>query len=236
MRWLLIIPLLFCSLVYGQIDNATGKVSKAIAGSRDVARINETITKGNELVDTAAVHLDSLQAIRVDVNVHTDSLAAQAINFVTGTIDVTTLNYTPPHAALNFDDSATVVALTQNIPVKLTGPVGAVFVVQEATGITAAGDTMTIITDGDYEGAIGLSFEGGPSDVFHVSIWVNSVITSWEMQRKTANADTGNMGMPFYLSGLNAGDDVSIRIRNTGDNDDATLVSGQFIMSLHHPD
>ena len=176
-----------------------------------------------------------------------DSLDAYAIDFVTGDLDVTgtatidtatitILNYTPPHAALNFSDSATVVALTQNIWVKMTGPNGAVFVVQEANGITAAGDTMTIVTDGDYEGHLALSFEGGPSDVFHVSLWINSVISTWEMHRKTSNNDTGNMGMPFYLAGLNAGDDVSVRIRNTGDNDDATLVSGQFIMKLSHPD
>ncbi|MCK5019485.1 MAG: hypothetical protein KAS32_20670 [Candidatus Peribacteraceae bacterium] len=68
MRKLLIIPLLFCVSLYAQdpFVNTTTKISKGISGSKDRAQINETIEKGNVLVDTA-------EAIRTDVNTNITS-------------------------------------------------------------------------------------------------------------------------------------------------------------------
>jgi len=148
---------------------------------------------------------------------------------------ITVLDYSPPHGAMAFADSSTVVALTQNTWAKLTGPSGPVYTVIDADDLTISGDTITITTPGDYMMWIGLSFEGGPSDVYHVVIYKNGVITAFEMHRKTSNNDTGNMGMPAYLNNLSAGDDISVYIRNTGDNDDATLVSSQIIIYMLHP-
>jgi len=177
-------------------------------------------------VDTLAVH-------RTEINALGDSVVSTLIKADSAVITV--LDYRPPHGAMNFSDSATVVALTQNVWAKMTGPYGNVFTVNDGDGITIAGDTITISVPGDYMAWFGLSFTGGPSDVFHVAIYKNGVITTWEMHRKTSNADTGNMGMPMYLDNLAVGDDISIYIRNTGDNDDATLISGQFVITMIHP-
>ncbi len=75
MRKLIVIPfILFAFALNGQND--TKKISKGISGSRDRAYINETITKGNNLVDSGAVTLDTLQAIRIDVNLEADTTEA----------------------------------------------------------------------------------------------------------------------------------------------------------------
>ena len=45
-------------------------------------------------------------------------------------------------------------------------------------------------------------------------------------------------GTQFDLDGfleLDAGDDVCVKIRNTGDNDDPTLISSQWIINMLHP-
>lgn len=141
----------------------------------------------------------------------------------------------PPHGSMNFADSATVIALTQNEWVKLTGPLGDVFVLHEADGLTMQGDTITISTDGDYEAHMAFSFDGANADSYHVAWYLNGVVTTWEWHRKTSSNDTGNAGIPAHFVGLVAGDDLSIYIRNTGNSNDATLVSGQVIIDIIHP-
>ncbi len=140
------------------------------------------------------------------------------------------------HGAMAFGDSATVVALTQNVWAKVTGPVGDLFIIQAQAGVTIDGDSITIVTDGDYVIDWSTSFNGSASDVFQICIYKNGVQSSIHMSRKTSNADTGNMSLPYYMNNLVAGDDISFYIRNTGDNDDATFVSGSIIIDLWHVD
>jgi len=174
--------------------------------------------------------VDSLNNV-IDV---TDSTAVFTTIDVDSTVTAV-LDYEPPHGSMVFADSAAVIALTQNVWAKITNAANDLYTVVDADGITVAGDTITVITPGDYVIWVGLSFEGGPSDVFHIAIYKNFAITPFEMHRKTANADTGNAAMNGLLDNLAAGDDISIYIRNTGDNDDATLVSSQVTIFMIHP-
>jgi len=307
MRRLLIIPLLICAALYGQdpTANDTEEVSRGIAGSKDRAQINETILKGNALVDSIAVHLDSIEAHNDRINTNKTAITAlggsgdTAVIFapfiergdtstifapfiergdtatiftpfiergdtaamlapypttvevaagyqplessftditVTGTATIATLDYDPPHGAMSFGDSSTVVALTDDVWDKLTGPAVPVFVVQDQDDITLAGDTITITVDGDYMATLSISFSGTSSDIFEIAFYKNSVKESVSMSRSTSNNDVGNMTLPVYLENLVAGDDISIWIRNTGDNDDATLISGSLTIYMLHPD
>ena len=152
------------------------------------------------------------------------------------TVQTVVLDYDPPHGAMSFADSAAVVALSQNVWAKITNVANDLFTVQDADDITIAGDSMTVGVDGDYIINWSLSFSGGPSDVFQIAVYKNAVIESVKMSRKTSNADTGNMGLPAYVENLVAGDDLSFYIRNTGDNDDATVVASSVIIHMLHPD
>lgn len=145
------------------------------------------------------------------------------------------LNYEPPHGAMNFADSATVIALTQNVWTKVTGPAGDLFMVRITDDITIEGDSITIQIPGDYMLWVSFSFDGVQNANFHIALYKNGAVTDWEMHRKTSAQDTGNAGMPTYIQNLIAGDDLSIWIENTGNDGDATMVSGQIVILMIHP-
>lgn len=147
---------------------------------------------------------------------------------------ITSLVNEPPHTALAFADSAAVIPTDVNVWSKVTNVSNNLFTVVNASGITAQGDSITIQRPGDYLVFINLSFQGGPSDQWHAAVYKNGVVTPFEMHRRTSNNDTGNMGLNGYLSNLVTGDDLSFYIRNTGDNDDPTMVSCQFTVYMLH--
>ena len=209
------------------------------------------------LVDLSEYHDDNRIKEMTDLNFtniteggyQIPSITADAITVTTATITTATvtnadidsativhLDYDPPHGAMSFADSAFVVALSQNVWGKITNVANDLFTVQDADDITIAGDSMTIAVDGDYILNWSLSFSGGPSDVFQIVVYKNAVLESVKMSRKTSNADTGNMGLPVYIENLVVGDDLSFYIRNTGDNDDATLVASSIYIYMLHPD
>lgn len=204
------------------------------------------------LVDLSKYHDDNRIKEMTDLNftniteggyqipsITADAITATTATITTADIDSATivhLNYSPPHGAMNFADSATVIALTQNVWVKMTGPGGDLFVIRDQDDITIDGDSITIEVPGDYLTWVAFSFDGIQSAEFHIALYKNGVITDWEFHRKTSAQDTGNAGMPAYVEGLVAGDDLSIWIENTGNSGDATMISGQWIITMLHPD
>lgn len=149
---------------------------------------------------------------------------------------ITVLDYDPPHGAMSFGDSAAVIALTQNNWNKITNAGSDLFTVQDADDITIAGDSITIEIDGDYIINWSLSFSGSTLDVYEIAIYKNAAKETVSMSRSTSQTDVGNMGLPVYIENLVAGDDLSFYIRNTGDNDDPTLVSSSVVIHMLHPD
>ena len=160
------------------------------------------------------------------VNVYVDS------TIVADSISTRVLNYNPPHGVMAFADSALTLDLTQNIWSKITNDQDSLFAILDAVGITVDGDSMTIITPGDYLMLVNASFDGNANDRYHMAIYVNSVITRFESHRKTSNNDTGYFGIFGYLDDLKAGDNVCIKIQNTVNNNDPTFVSSQVILDL----
>ena len=224
MKNLIYILLFVSSTLYGQLDTIDLKISDfglpSREGEADFMR-NEAYKMNQGLRST-----DSLNNI-IDV---TDSSAV----FTTVQTDV--LDYMPPHGSMNFSDSATVIALTVNVWTKVTGPGGDLFVVRDNDNITIEGDSITIEVAGDYLVWAGFSFDGSNGSIFHIAIYKNGVVTDWEMHRKTSSNDTGNAGMPAYIEDLVAGDDLSIWIENTGNSNDVTMISGQIVITMLHPD
>ena len=183
------------------------------------------------LVDLSEYHDDNRIKEMTDLNF---------TNITDGTyqipaLKVTELDYTPPHASMAFRDSAEVIACTEDVWSKITGNSGPLYVTVDAHGLTVAGDTITIITPGHYVILFGMSFNGGASDVYHSAIYKNNAITTFESHRKTANADTGYMGITGFLASLVAGDDISFKVMNSGDSDDPTMVSSQIFIYMLHP-
>ena len=219
--------LLLCVSLFAQVKVIDMSVMRARHAVDTLVQNDQYLDGRSDTLDT---RLDSLSFIDAS-----DSTAV----FTTIDVDsakITILNYMPPHGAMNFADSATVIALTVNVWTKVTGPAGDLFVVRDQDGLTIAGDSITITTPGDYMMWLSFSFDGTTNANFHIAVYLNGVITDWEMHRKTSTNDTGNASMPTYLEHLVAGDDISIWIENTGNSNDATMVSGQIVIKMLHQD
>ena len=130
-----------------------------------------------------------------------DSIDVRALMADTATIPllksdsavIVVLDYSPPHGSMAFADSAAVIPLAVNVWSKVTNGNNDLFTIIDADDLTFDGDTITITIAGDYVIWWSLSFNGGPSDVYHAAVYKNTTITPFEMHRKTANNDTGNM-------------------------------------------
>ena len=222
MKKLLFIFALVPFIVNGQTPEPLVDLSKYHDFNRlfEMADLNFTnITEGGYQIPAITADAITVTALTSTTAV-IDSIDVRAIDADTINVDIlrtpfaeiTVLDYDPPHGALNFADSTTVIALTQNTWTKVTGPAGDLFIVRDQDDMTIAGDSITIEVDGDYMTWISFSFDGVQNAVFHIAIYKNGAVTDWEMHRKTSAQDTGNAGMPAYLKDLVAGDDLSIWI------------------------
>ena len=156
-------------------------------------------------------------------------------NYLNGDLDVTGLiKNEPPHAAMSFEDETESPAMAQNIWSKLTNATDNLFATTDASGITQAADSLTVTVAGDYMINASVSFSGTNTDVYEFAIFVNEVLASPKMVRSTSSTDIGSVSLPFYIDGLSIGDDISLRIRNTFNNNDATLVACSWITTMLH--
>lgn len=81
-------------------------------------------------------------------------------------------------------------------------------------GFTFAGDSLTVITPGDYIVTFGCTFSGSTGDDYKVGVFKNSV-KQYGFRRTTTGATNFSGGnMTFHLSGLVAGDDISFKVCN----------------------
>jgi len=159
-------------------------------------------------------------------------------NYLNGDLEVTGLiKNTPPHAAMSFEDETEALSMDQNVWEKLTNATDDLFATIDNEGFTQAGDSITIVTPGSYMINASVSFSGTTnSDVYEFAVFKNEVLASPKIERTTTSTDIGNVSLPIYLDGLVADDDISLRIRNTSNNFDATLVSCSWITWLLYAD
>ena len=207
---------------------------------RTEAGTNATNIGQNTLrIDSSKVGFNWETSVAIPDSINTRTLTADSATITLLKSDsavITVLNYMPPHGAYSFRDSASTLNLTQSVWSKLTNAANDLYTALDADGITLQGDSITIITPGDYMFWTSLSFNGNANDVYDVGLRKNGEPTLYEMHRKTSNNDTGNMGFPAVLDGLAAGDDLSLHIRNTANNGDPSFISGQMVITLIHPD
>ena len=141
--------------------------------------------------------------------------------------------YSPPHGTFYFSDSSFVVALSQNAWSTITNGDNDLFASSDTDSMTFAGDSLAILADGDYMVHVSLSFSGTASDVFQLALWKDNAIWSVAMHRSTGQTDVGNMGFPWY-GDLSAGENLTLKIRNTASSDDATVVSCSWVIWRLH--
>jgi len=99
------------------------------------------------------------------------------------------------------------------------------FQVSENDGFTFAGDSLTIITAGDYYMDFAGTFQGANGSDWKLSIFKNGVelASGWPVVTTTGAGNYCTWSWPIYWIGLAAGDDLSWHVMNEGGTDDPTF-------------
>jgi len=169
----------------------------------------------------------------------TDTMPASADLIIMGNSDtsksITFENFTlVPHGAFSFNDSSITLTMTTGAWSSITNATNTLFTSEDADLLTFAGDSVTLEHAGDYMCIISLSFSGSAADQYEVALFLNNVLTYVTIERSTSQTDVGNLSLPAYLEGIAAGDDLTLKIRNTASNDDATVISCSWLIWRLH--
>ncbi len=141
----------------------------------------------------------------------------------------------PPHASLYFEDETETLTMSQNNWAKITNGTTDLFSGVDASGMTVASDAVTVVTPGDYMSIASLSFSGtSNADVYEFGMFKNNNLASPKIERTTTSTDIGNVGLPFYMEDLEAGDVLDLRIRNTANDFDATMIACSWVIWILH--
>jgi len=222
-------------LIYGEFDNNKINVNGSFAittesnmGLTDSCE-KTTFSSGNPVHTMMATDGDDWS--------YTINTSDQALfqNAGGGYVFDNDLSYELRHAYMDFQDSSEVVNVSQNVYSYITNDNKTLFTTIEASNITESGDTLTIITPGDY--IIMFSFEVENSSVgdrYRIGIFKNNIKVFSIGQKFPSASDTKIISGFYYFENLVAGDDISFRVTNTVDNDDPTFVTGTVYFRKEH--
>lgn len=140
----------------------------------------------------------------------------------------------PPHSFMSVDDSSAVISLTDDVWGKITNDWNNLFTVWDNTNMMVTGDSITYLLDGDYVNFISLSLSASATGKnWELAIFKNNVLYRSKSLRRSSSVDIGFVGLTIYSEGV-IGDDLSLRIRNTTNDDDATIESCQWLIYRLH--
>ena len=142
---------------------------------------------------------------------------------------------TVPHGAWAFYDSSTTLDMSTGAWSMITNAWNTLFTEEDADYLTFAGDSITLTYAGDYISIASISFGGTAGDLYQFSYFKNGVLIEYcTINRSTSQTDVGNLSLPVYLFGIEAGDDITMKVRNTASDDDATIVAVTWIIWRLH--
>ena len=140
-----------------------------------------------------------------------------------------------PHGAWAFYDSATTLDMSTGEWSMITNAWNTLFTEEDADFLTFAGDSVTLTYAGDYISIASISFGGTAGDLYQFSYFKNGVLIDYcTINRSTSQTDVGNLSLPVYLRNIEAGDDITMKVRNTASDDDATIVAVTWIIWRLH--
>jgi hypothetical protein len=140
-----------------------------------------------------------------------------------------------PHAFMEFNDSAVTIALTDDNWAVVTNSYSNLFTVHDNSAMTIAGDTITYQVSGDYVIDVSFSFSATSTGKnWELGIFKNGQLYRTHSERRTSSVDIGSMSVHLYSDGV-VGDDLSLRVRNTTNDDDIVVNSCQWLIYRLHP-
>ncbi len=157
-------------------------------------------------------------------------------NFTEVYADVDTLESTGnTYHMQSFANESETIALTEDVWAVITNGSTDLWTVV-GNGFTAAGDSVTIVTAGDYSADISVSLHATASDSIQIAIFKNAVRALAPAEVLCIGTETLNLSTPGLLLNLVAGDDISVRIVNLASSDDAVVTNASLVLHMLKPD
>ena len=135
------------------------------------------------------------------------------------------------YADLHASDSSVTLSMTQNNYVHITNPSNTLLTAGHAKNITTGGDSLIVTIAGTYRVDVHISLNGNANDIYEGVIAIGNVINNdHKVTRKTSNNDVGDMSFSgLYI--FTASQSVKMMLRNTANNNDATIVNACLVMN-----
>jgi hypothetical protein len=157
---------------------------------------------------------------------NTDQIKLNTDGSVNMSGDLTVTGDQTLFAYMSFDDSSYVLPMTQNNFSIITNPANTLFTTGITRGITVTGDSIQIITAGNYDITFTMSWSGGNLSDNHAHIFVNGVeLSNTGFHRDMTTTNVGDATL-VYQGVFAANDWISFRIEDTNSSNDLTLKSG----------
>ncbi len=138
-----------------------------------------------------------------------------------------------PELMVSFGDSTITPAMTQNNWVSISNATNTLFTINNQDRITFDGDSVTIDLAGGYDADISMSYAGANTDSYEVAIFKNNAIESTGIDRTMTSNSIGVISITWHSDYI-AGDDLTLKIRNVGNSNDATLRVCQWRIKKAH--
>lgn len=161
--------------------------------------------------------------------------AAGGGHFTGGLVVGGDLTYNLRHGYMTFDNQSLTILVTANIYETITNGTNNLFTVDDADNITITGDTMTIVTNGNYGINFSFGFEGANDKDFNIILVKNHTTQInnkfWQVTKGAGRICT--ISGFIYAKSLVAGDDLKFRITST-DGSDPTFINGSVYIEKTH--
>ncbi len=133
---------------------------------------------------------------------------------------------------IGFADSSQILDMTQNVHAVITNEGDSLFHTHTNRGLLMLGDSVQVPITGDYMVMWDLSFAGQNTDSYHITIFVENVEQSGmgEAFRDPSINDNGTAS-GHAIFACTAGDWITLRIKNTANGNDATVVAGNLMVA-----
>ncbi|MCK4830164.1 hypothetical protein KA005_81350, partial [bacterium] len=132
-------------------------------------------------------------------------------------------------------DSSETIALTEDTWAIIQNATSTLWT-SSGAGITANGDSATIVTPGDYFVDLSVSMHATASDSIQVAVFKNEVRATAPAEALCIGTETIPLSTNGLLLNLVAGDDLSVRIQNIASSDDAVITNGSMVLFMLNKD
>lgn len=223
------------------VDTITGDIATTqVAGFQDSVTANTNVTANtvhrtsdgsdhtfiNQDVTSTGSPTFSTATITNNIQISGDTLFNGTDTITITEIAINRRAYADLHAT----DSSITLDMTQNTYTQVTNPSNTLLIADHVKNITSGGDSLVIIIAGTYRIDTHISIEGNASDVYEGVVAIDNVPNNnHKFTHKTASNDVVDMSFAGFYS-LTVDQSVKMVLRNTSNNNDATIINACLIL------